>query len=565
MKKLIFLFLVHITIAQAFLSQAYAAQRNEISVDESTLNKKSLIKEVKGENPDLQNLESRKKAFSNSAIKEEHGGNEPTYLILSVRTPMKMSLHKILSEIPAERLLLIAGSKSFSEEEKTELSPFYNTIVRVENYRDSGNLESEVYKLYKKKPFQKVIAYHEYDLLRAAKIRDFFHLEGQSYHSALAFRDKILMKNLLLKAGIQVPSFARINSPIDILEFAQVNGFPVVVKPIFGTGADGVFILHNAEEVEKFISDYKGFNDYHLTDLEIESFIKGTTYHVDGFIHNGKIIASWPSVCINHSVDLKKGAFVAHHHLSPQNPMVKRLNNYTKSVLQALPTPKDTAFLLEVFYDESKDKIIFCEIATRVGGGVKEMWPEAFGIDLENEFIRMQAGLTPSTKLTNFFASSNKFPITLNTISGWIIFPKPLGVLKSVPQTTPFPWVKEYILRVEPQVLNLPTKNISDSLASAFIVADSENQFKERAALLNSWLQEQSQWDKASISPTRIKCIEDCEESIKQIEKIDNDQTKKFVKIQEQCIETQKKEPDGSFIALVKDRLIRLRDYFRGL
>ncbi len=210
--------------------------------------------------------------YTQQAIKQSDNSyeNGTTYLILSIRSPMKISFHKILKEIPPERLLLIAGTKFFTEKEKEELSPFFNTIVRVENYRNSGNLELEVYKLYKTKPFQKVIAFHEYDMLRAAKIRDFFHLEGQNYQSAIAFRDKILMKNLLQKADIKVPLFERINNPMDILTFSKTYGFPVVVKPIFGTGADGVFILKNFEEAENFISNYKEFNDLPLTDLQQE-------------------------------------------------------------------------------------------------------------------------------------------------------------------------------------------------------------------------------------------------------------------------------------------------------
>ena len=272
----------------------------------------------------------------------------------------------------------------------------------------------------------------------------------------------------------------------------------------------------------------------------IENFVKGTTYHVDGFIQDGKIVAAWPSICINHCVDLQKGAYVAHHHLNPQNPMVKKLNNYAKSVLKVFPIPKSTAFLLEVFHNEESDEIIFCEIASRVGGGVKEMWPQAFDIDLENEFIRAQSDLKPSFKLIDFFGNTEDFRGKINAITGWIIFPKSLDVLKSIPEVTPFSWVKEYIVRAQPKKISLPSKNVSDSLASAFIVSDSEKQFKERAELLNTWLQQNCQWEKTTIPQAVVKCIEDCEETIKQVEKVGCVRAKEFIKIQEEFIEKQK-------------------------
>ena len=168
---------------------------------------------------------------------QENNNEKDFYLILSVHSPLKNPVHKILSDIPSDKLLLIAGAKMFSEEEQIELVPFFNSISRVENYRDSGKFELEVCDLFKKKPFKRIIIYHEYDLLRAAKLRDFFGLEGQNYASALAFRDKVLMKETLANAGIKVPSFMKVGSPIDVLEFIYKHGFPVVIKPIFGTGA----------------------------------------------------------------------------------------------------------------------------------------------------------------------------------------------------------------------------------------------------------------------------------------------------------------------------------------
>lgn len=441
----------------------------------------------------------------------EAGKDDQYYLILSVRSPTKIPLHQILSDIKSEKLLIITGEKYFSETEKEALSPFFNTIVRVQDYRDSGNLEMVAYNLYKEKPFQKIIAYHEYDLLRAAKLREFFGLEGQNYQSALAYRNKILMKDILQKAGIKVPIFAPVSSPFDILDFTRKNGFPVVVKPVMGTGGDRATILRSLSEVEEYVRTEKAFNDTHQTDLEIESFVEGTTYHVDGFIKDGRIIASWPSILLNHCIDLKVGKYVAHHHLETQNPMVDRLNKYAELVIRSLPTPSNTAFLLELFYHKEKDEFIFCEIATRVGGGVKEMWPEAFGIDLEGEFIRMQAGLKVSGKLDCFFETMKITP-HLKAISGWIVFPKHSGVLQSIQKSTPFLWVKEYIVRVEPGVITQKSANVSDSVASAFLVAETENQFEARIIQLGEWFNKETIWRTANVSKEAMNCLESCEQ-----------------------------------------------------
>ena len=473
---------------------------------------------------------------STMRAESETGKGDQYYLILSVRSPAKIPLHQILSDIKPEKLLLIAGDKHFSETEKQELAPFYNTIVRVGDYRDSGNLEIAAYNLYREKPFQKIIAYHEYDLIRAARLREFFGLEGQTCQSALAFRNKVLMKDILQKAGIKVPNFISVNSPFDILEFTRRNGFPVVVKPVMGTGGDRATILRSVSDIEKFIQSEKTFNDSHQTDLEVESFVDGITYHVDGFIKDGKIIASWPSICMNHCIDLKVGKYVAHHHLEPQNPMVKRLNKYAELVTKSLPTPSNTAFLLELFYNKGKDEFIFCEIATRVGGGVKEMWPEAFGIDLEDEFIRMQAGL-PLAETLNHFFESVEVTQRLKAISGWIIFPKMPGILQSIQKNTPFSWVKEYIVRVEPGVITYSTVNVSDSVASAFLVADNESQFEDRINQLSEWFQKETIWGTANISKEIINCLEACEKWTCQCSGIDHHLAQAYREASRKCAE----------------------------
>lgn len=447
-------------------------------------------------------------SFESSSLKEEN--ENPHCLILSVRSPAKVAIHEMLGGMKPEALALIAGSLFFSEEEKSSLTHFFNTIVRVEDYRKSGNLEVEAYNLYQAKPFQRVIAFHEYDLLRAAKLREFFGItEGQNYQSALAFRDKILMKEILAKKGVRLPAFKRISSPLDIIEFSNKHFFPVIVKPILGTGSDRATVLRNLDEVKLFIRNEKSFNDDYLTDLEIESFVEGVTYHVEGFVQEGKMVAAWPSVCINHSIDLNKGKYLAHHHLSSQSPMVKRLQDYTQLILDTLPTPKDTAFLLEVFHQEKNDEIVFCEIATRVGGGVKEMWTEDFSIDPEAEFLRQQAGLKPQKELVNFFKSvaSQAFP---KAISGWIIFPKLSGTLVRIPQATPFSWVKTYLMKVQPGTATSATANVSDSVASAFLTANSEGEFKDRIATLVNWFNQETQWMPPKVPSLQQSALETC-------------------------------------------------------
>jgi phosphoribosylaminoimidazole carboxylase (NCAIR synthetase) len=47
---------------------------------------------------------------------------------------------------------------------------------------------------------------------------------GQTIESALRYRDKVIMKEVLLEAGIRVPVFSAVESAQDIIEFYEKHG-----------------------------------------------------------------------------------------------------------------------------------------------------------------------------------------------------------------------------------------------------------------------------------------------------------------------------------------------------
>lgn len=105
--------------------------------------------------------------------------------------------------------------------------------------------------------------------------------------------------------------------------------------------------------------------------LEIEKFVPGPMYHIDGFVHNGKVVISWPSQYIGTVVDFKTNPYIAGFSLSPHNPLVPRLNQFIENVIGALdtppfPNPDSFPFHAEAWHTPSDD-IVLCEIASRGG------------------------------------------------------------------------------------------------------------------------------------------------------------------------------------------------------
>jgi biotin carboxylase len=152
-----------------------------------------------------------------------------------------------------------------------------------------------------------VVALIEQDLIRAARLRHALGLTtGQSLSSALRFRDKILMKQVLSGAGLRVPTFAAADSAVDVLQFVHTHGLPVVVKPRAGHSSIGAVVLRDEEGLKRWVQALSasccesGGVDRPLG-LDVERFVPGQMYHIDGLVLNGRRPSALPHTmcCVN--------------------------------------------------------------------------------------------------------------------------------------------------------------------------------------------------------------------------------------------------------------------------
>lgn len=142
------------------------------------------------------------------------------------------------------------------------------------------------------------------------------------------------MKSLLKEHGIEVPEFVRVTSALDILEFVSKLPYPFILKPSRGYGSVKTYILKNEQDTRRLIDSPNSlFDEFHQTDLNLEQFIEAEMYHVDGIIRGGRIVAVWPSRCINNCLQMTMGKPTGGYLLSADNPLVSVLNQYTAKIL----------------------------------------------------------------------------------------------------------------------------------------------------------------------------------------------------------------------------------------
>ncbi|MBS2965778.1 hypothetical protein KGA66_22185 [Actinocrinis puniceicyclus] len=260
-------------------------------------------------------------------------------------------------------------------------------VYGFDDYETNQLVEKTALRLARAHAVVAVFARAETDVLRAARLRELLGLPGQHTASALAFRDKVVMKDHLAGGPVELPAYRRLDCAYTALEFIAEHGYPVVIKPVAESGSLGTAVIRDEAELDAYLArPWPG-------DSEIESFVPGEMYHIDGLVANGETVFLQPSRYINSALSFRTNDWVASVPLAPGEPAYNRLIEVSHAIVARLPTPLNTVIHLEVWITPD-DRLVFCEIASRTGGGIiGSMIRHAFGVDLDKEWLRLECGL----------------------------------------------------------------------------------------------------------------------------------------------------------------------------
>jgi hypothetical protein len=260
-------------------------------------------------------------------------------------------------------------------------------VFAFDNYAHNGNVERMVLALHAEQPFVAIVAKSEPDILRAARLRGLLRLPGQDWRSAIAFRDKIEMKRRLAAAGVAAPEFARLSCGADLCAFVAAKGYPVVVKPVLGSGSLDTQVLLGPADLERRLA--VGVD----ARFEVEVFIPGKMYIVDAFVLEGRVRFSVASRYVNDCLSFQRGEFLGVVLEDPASPLCARLLAFADKALAALPLPETTTVHMEIWRTPD-DELVFCEAASRTGGiRINEAIMLAHGFDMDRSWFSAQLGL----------------------------------------------------------------------------------------------------------------------------------------------------------------------------
>lgn len=243
--------------------------------------------------------------------------------------------------------------------------------------------------LMRAKKIDLVVALDDFDVEKAALVREHFRIPGMGQTTARYFRDKLAMRVQAEDNDIPVPPFTALFHDQDITDFLHSTQAPWVVKPRSEASAAGIKKVYSFDEAWNTIHALGEQRHNFL----IEQFKPGDVYHIDSLIIGGEIVFARCSQYLSTPFEVAHGGgifrSVTVEYGSMDDEILLLLN---QQVMKAFGMWFSAAHT-EVIKSEDGN-YYFLETASRVGGAhIAEMVEFSSGINLWAEWAKIETAV----------------------------------------------------------------------------------------------------------------------------------------------------------------------------
>lgn len=195
--------------------------------------------------------------------------------------------HDFIKEAKSQgcRVLLLT-SKSLENADWPRES--IDEIFYIPDKNKEWNMKDVIYGvsyLARTEQIDRIVALDDFDVERAAALREHLRIGGMGDTTARYFRDKLAMRMRAKEVGIPVPEFQHVLNYNKINDFVNRVPFPYMVKPRLLAGSYGLKKVHNEQELWdriNFLGDEQSF-------FLMERFVPGSIYHVDSIVYDYEV------------------------------------------------------------------------------------------------------------------------------------------------------------------------------------------------------------------------------------------------------------------------------------
>ncbi|MBX2927857.1 MAG: ATP-grasp domain-containing protein [Saprospiraceae bacterium] len=256
----------------------------------------------------------------------------------------------------------------------------------------------------------RIVSLDDFDVEKAAFLREEFRIPGMGQTTAKHFRDKLAMRMKAAEAGIPVPPFSAVFNDEEVTHYLNTVPGPWVIKPRSEASAIGIKKVHNAHDAWQVLHEIGA--ERHL--FLIEQYKPGDVYHADAISNNGKTVFCRVSRYLAPPLDVAHGGGVFRTHtVEFGGEEDKALQKLTAQVMDAFGM-RYSASHTEFIRSREDGKYYFLETSCRVGGAhISEMVEYSSDINLWTEWAKVEDAQARGTAYT--------LPAVANRYAGLIV------------------------------------------------------------------------------------------------------------------------------------------------
>ena len=265
------------------------------------------------------------------------------------------------------------------DELRGQMAAYY----QVRNVTDVHQLDEAVQWAQDKMWIDRLESTIESHQMAAAEVREARGIPGTTLRTTWLCRDKPSMKDALRKAGVPTAASTAADSAAEVRAFAQENGFPLILKPRSGAGAQGTVRVDSMADVDRALGDFGGADS-----IAVEEFVEGHEGFYDTITVDGHIVHDWATHYYPNVLEAMR-----HRWISPQFITTNRISGSAfydevramgHRVIEALGITT-SATHMEWFYGPKG--LRFSEIGCRPPGvGAWDLYSAANDVDVYREW-----------------------------------------------------------------------------------------------------------------------------------------------------------------------------------
>ncbi|MBC6994987.1 ATP-grasp domain-containing protein [Neolewinella lacunae] len=243
--------------------------------------------------------------------------------------------------------------------------------------------------LMQDRKIDRIVALDDFDVEKAAYLREEFRIPGMGQTTARFFRDKLAMRVQARDQGVPVPVFSSLFNNVEVTEFANSVTYPCLIKPRWEASATGIQKVHSAEELWAAVHALGDKRPQYL----VEQFRPGDVFHADAISVNGEVVFCQVSRYLSTPFEVAHGGGIFRSISVPyDHPDAQALRQLTSEVMHAFGM-RFSASHTE-FIKLPSGEFVFLETASRVGGAhLAEMVEAATGVSLWEEWARLETAM----------------------------------------------------------------------------------------------------------------------------------------------------------------------------